>query len=72
MSHGMIAAHVIHVTLFLCATKMYSAIAAVYHHTRVMAVHEIWRHYREKTGFNTYLSFGRSNQKVEESGLAFF
>ena len=28
----MIAAHVIHVTLFLCATKMYSAIAAVHHH----------------------------------------
>ena len=25
-----------------------------------------------KTVFNTYLSVGRSNQKVEESGLAFF
>ena len=37
-----------------------------------MAVHEIWEPLQCKTVFNTYLSFGRSNQKVEESGLAFF
>ena len=37
-----------------------------------MAEHQIWRDYREKAGFNTYLSFGRSNKIVEESGLAFF
>ena len=37
-----------------------------------MAVHEIWEPLQCKTVFNTYLSLGRSNQKVEESGLAFF
>ena len=37
-----------------------------------MAEHEIWEPLQCKTAFNTYLSFGRSNKKVEESGLAFF
>ena len=37
-----------------------------------MAVHEIWEPLQCKTVFNTYLSLGRSNQKVKESGLAFF
>ena len=40
--------------------------------TRVMAEHEIWEPLQCKSVFNTYLSLGRSNQKVEESGLAFF
>ena len=37
-----------------------------------MAEHEIWEPLQCKSVFNTYLSLGRSNQKVEESGLAFF
>ena len=40
--------------------------------TRVMAQHKIWEPLQCKTVFNTYLSLGRSNQKVEESGPAFF
>ena len=40
--------------------------------TRVMAEYEIWEPLQCKSVFNTYLSLGRSNQKVEESGLAFF
>ena len=40
--------------------------------TRVMADYEIWEPLQCKSVFNTYLSLGRSNQKVEESGLAFF
>merc|ERR1712032_694364 len=39
--------------------------------TRVMADCEIWEPLQCKTVFNTYLSVGRSNQKGEESGLAF-
>ena len=39
--------------------------------TRVMAEYEIWEPLQCKSVFNTYLSLGRSNQKVEESGLAF-
>ena len=41
-------------------------------YTRVMAEYEIWEPLQCKSVFNTYLSLGRSNQKVEESGLAFF
>ena len=37
-----------------------------------MAEYEIWEPLQCKSVFNTYLSLGRSNQKVEESGLAFF
>ena len=37
-----------------------------------MADYEIWEPLQCKSVFNTYLSLGRSNQKVEESGLAFF
>ena len=40
--------------------------------TRVMAEYTIWEPLQCKSVFNTYLSLGRSNQKVEESGLAFF
>ena len=39
--------------------------------TRVMAEYEIWEPLQCKNVFNTYLSLGRSNQKVEEIGLAF-
>ena len=37
-----------------------------------MAEYRIWEPLQCKSVFNTYLSLGRSNQKVEESGLAFF
>ena len=37
-----------------------------------MADYEIWEPLQCKSVFNTYLSLGRSNQKVEESGLVLF
>ena len=41
-------------------------------YTCVMAEYRIWEPLQCKSVFNTYLSLGRSNKKVEESGLAFF